>query len=186
MIAAAWTRRSFMTASLAAASTLLVAPRARAGRAAPADAALGRLSLYNIHTREALTVAYRDDAGRYDRDELDRLDHVLRCHETGEVAAIDVRVIEFLGAVDQALGGGREIHVISGFRSAAYNAWLVRRGAGVSRHSLHLVGRAIDVRFAGLSLDRARRAALGLEQGGVGFYPASDFIHLDCGRVRSW
>lgn len=186
MIAAACTRRSFMTASLAAASALLVPLRARAGGAAVAGAAPGRLSLYNVHTREALRVAFRDDAGRYDHDGLDQLDHVLRCHYTGEVATIDLRVIEFLTAVDQAFGGDREIHVISGFRSAAYNAWLIRRGSGVSRDSLHTAGRAIDVRFPGLSLDRVRRAALDLERGGVGFYPGSGFIHLDCGRVRSW
>jgi uncharacterized protein YcbK (DUF882 family) len=72
------------------------------------------------------------------------------------MAPIDRRVIEFLRAVDQRLGGDHEIHVISGFRSATYNAWLVRHGSGVSPHS------------------------------GVGYYPASDFIHLDSGRVRSW
>jgi len=185
MLPIAWTRRSFMAAALGAASTLLPVSRARAAAAMP-GVGPGRLALYNIHTREASTVAYRDTAGRYDPEELARLDRLLRCHYTGEVAPIDLRVIEFLTAVDQSLGGGQEIHVISGFRSAAYNAWLVRRGAGVSPHSLHLVGRAIDVRFPGRALDQVRRAALELGRGGVGYYPASDFIHLDSGRIRSW
>jgi uncharacterized protein YcbK (DUF882 family) len=172
-----------VAASLAAASPLLPSWR---GRAAAATGAPGRLALYNVHTREAVTVVYRDAAGRYDREGLDRLNHVLRCHYTEEVAPIDLRVIEFLNAVAQALGGDREIHVISGFRSAAYNAWLVRHGSGVSPRSLHLVGRAIDVRFPALVLARVRRTALDLGWGGVGYYPASDFVHLDSGRVRSW
>ena len=185
MTSSAWTRRSFMAASLVAASALLPASRGRAAAAAHGSAP-GRLALYNIHTREAVTVVYRDAAGRYDRDGLDRLNHLLRCHYTGEMTPIDLRVIEFLREVDQSLGGDREIHVISGFRSAAYNAWLVRHGSGVSRHSLHLVGRAIDVRFPALTLSEVRRTALDLGRGGVGYYPASDFIHLDSGRVRSW
>jgi uncharacterized protein YcbK (DUF882 family) len=185
MIPPAWTRRTFLTSSLAAASTLLPALRGRAAAAAP-DAAPGRLALYNVHTREGLTVVYRDAAGRYDLEGLDRLNRVLRCHYTGELAPIDLRVIEFLNAVDQRLGGDREIHVISGFRSATYNAWLIRHGSGVSPHSLHLVGRAIDVRFPALPLAEVRRTALDLGGGGVGYYPASGFIHLDSGRVRSW
>jgi uncharacterized protein YcbK (DUF882 family) len=183
MIPSAWTRRAFMAASLAAASTL---PSWRGRAAAAEPGAPGRLALYNVHTREALTVVYRDPAGRYDREGLDRLNHVLRCHYTGEVTSIDLRVIEFLKAVDLALGGDREIHVISGFRSAAYNAWLVRHGSGVSPHSLHLVGRAIDVRFPSVRLAEVHRTALDLRGGGVGCYPASDFIHLDSGRIRSW
>ena len=102
------------------------------------------------------------------------------------MAAIELRVIEFLRAVDQGLGGDREIHIISGFRSAAYNAWLIRHGSGIAGHSLHLVGRALDVRFPGLSLGQTRRVALDLGWGGVGYYPASGFIHRDSGRVRSW
>jgi uncharacterized protein YcbK (DUF882 family) len=173
-----------MAASFGAAWAML-APGARPGAAA-VDTAPGQLSLYNIHTREALQVVYRDAAGRYDRAALDRISHVLRCHFTGEVAAIDPRVFEFLSAVDRELGGDREIHVISGFRSADYNAWLIRRTSGVARHSLHLTGRAIDVRFPGLSLGLVRRVASDLGRGGVGYYPASGFVHLDSGRVRSW
>jgi uncharacterized protein YcbK (DUF882 family) len=180
----AWTRRSFVTASLAAAAAL-VAPRVPAAAAA-AGAAPGRLALYNIHTRESLTVSYRDADGRYDPGSLGRLNRLLRCHYTGEVAPIDVSVVEFLKAVDQGLGGDREIHVVSGFRSSAYNAWLIRRGSGVAARSLHLVGRAVDVRFPELPVAEVRRVALALGRGGVGYYPASKFVHLDSGRARSW
>jgi uncharacterized protein YcbK (DUF882 family) len=185
MIPTAWTRRAFIGASLAATSTLLPSWRGRAAAAA-SGAAPGRLALYNVHTREAVTVVYRDATGVYNTEGIDRLNRVLRCHHTGEVAPIDLRVVEFLKAVEQDLGGDREIHVISGFRSAAYNAWLVRHGSGVSPHSLHLVGRAIDVRFPSARLAEVHRTALDLRGGGVGYYPASDFIHLDSGRIRSW
>jgi uncharacterized protein YcbK (DUF882 family) len=181
---AAWTRRSFLSASFAAASALVA--RCATAQAAVTGAAPGRLSLYHIHTREAVTVVYREDAGRYDPAALHRLNHLLRGHVTGEVAPIDLRVIEFLRAVDQGLGGDREIHVVSGFRSLAYNNWLIRHGSGVAARSLHLEGRAIDVRFPGLPLRQVHRVALALGWGGVGYYPSSEFVHLDSGRVRSW
>jgi uncharacterized protein YcbK (DUF882 family) len=181
---AAWTRRSFLAASFAAASSLLA--RRAPAQAAATGVAPGRLALYHTHTREAATIVYRDAAGRYDPAALHRLHHLLRCHFTGEVAPIDVRVLEFLSAVDQELGGDREIHVISGFRSSAYNDWLIRHRSGVAARSLHLVGRAIDVRFPGLPLREVRRVALALGGGGVGYYPTSRFVHLDSGRVRSW
>jgi uncharacterized protein YcbK (DUF882 family) len=154
--------------------------------AAATRAQAARLALYNIHTREAATIVYRDAAGGYDADALGRLHYLLRCHFTDEVAPIDIRVIEFLGAVDHALNGDREIHVISGFRSVAYNNWLRRHTSGVATRSLHLEGRAIDVRFPGVPLREVRRVALAVGGGGVGYYPAPEFVHLDSGRVRSW
>jgi uncharacterized protein YcbK (DUF882 family) len=181
---AAWTRRSFLSASFAAASALVA--RRTTAQAAGTGAAPGRLALYHIHTREAVTVVFRDAAGCYDPAALHRLHHLLRCHFTGEVAPIDLRLIEFLRAVDQDLGGDREIHVISGFRSSDYNNWLIRHRSGVAARSLHLQGRAIDVRFPGVPLGQVRRAALALGRGGVGYYPTSEFVHLDSGRVRSW
>jgi uncharacterized protein YcbK (DUF882 family) len=181
---AAWTRRGFLASSLAAAASALLVRRP--AQAAPAGGPPGRLALYVTHTREGESVVYRDGAGRYDPAALRRLAHLLRCHATDEVAPIDVRTIEILHAVDQSLGGDREIHVISGYRSATYNAWLIRRGSGVAASSLHLEGRAIDVRFPGLPLGQVHRAALALRAGGVGHYPASNFVHLDSGRIRSW
>jgi uncharacterized protein YcbK (DUF882 family) len=178
------TRRSFLWASATAGAALLA--RGATVQAATAAPPSRRLALYHVHTREAATIAYRDEAGRYDPTALHRLHHLLRCHVTGEVAPIDVRVLEFLSAVDLGLGGDQEIHVISGFRSPAYNDWLVRHRSGVAARSLHLEGRAIDVRFPGRPLRQVRQAALALGRGGVGYYPASQFVHLDSGRVRAW
>jgi uncharacterized protein YcbK (DUF882 family) len=164
------------------------------GKAFPGPAAAGtvppvprgKLSLYNTHTGERLSVAYRDGRGERDPGAASALNRILRCHYTGEIAEIDPRVIDFLGAVDGSLGGGNEIHVISGFRSPEYNEKLVREGRGVARNSLHLQGRAIDFRIPGIRLNTLREAALRLREGGVGHYPGPDFVHIDSGRFRAW
>lgn len=180
-----WSRRSFLKGSLIGAAALL-------GRLASPDGAKAiglppaEISLYNTHTGERLQLAYRDRSGHYDPVALRALDRILRCHYTGQIAQMDVRVIEFLNLVDKTLGGDHDIHIISGFRSLTYNEWLIRHGRGVAKRSLHLAGKAIDVRIAGLDLAAVRRAALALEAGGVGYYPRADFVHLDSGTVRAW
>jgi uncharacterized protein YcbK (DUF882 family) len=177
------TRRGFLGTVLAAAGTLL-GPGARPDAVAASPP--GRLALYNTHTPETLDATFRDVSGRCDPRALAAIDHVLRCHYTGRAARIDLAVLDFLNAVDRRLGGDHEIHVISGFRSAEYNAWLIRHGHGVARRSLHLVGKALDVRFPGVALRTVRDTARALGFGGVGYYPASDFVHLDSGPPRSW
>ncbi len=146
----------------------------------------GRLLLHNLHTAERLDVMYRDPTGAYDHGALAAMNRLLRCHHSGQEASMDVRVIEFLAAVDCQLGGPREIHVVSGYRSPEYNDWLVRNGKGAAKRSLHVEGKAIDIRIPGVGLDALRRAALSLGHGGVGYYPRSGFVHLDSGRSRSW
>ncbi len=181
----AWTRRSFLHAVLAGSAVAvggLVIPDRLLARELPP----GRLSFYNIHTKDRLTVTYRDDSGRYDQGALGEINHVLRCHYTGDVVPIDPAVIEFVNIVDKKLGGAHEIDVISGYRSPAYNDWLIQHGHGVARHSLHLAGKAIDLRMPGVKLATIREVALSQGYGGVGYYPASDFVHLDSGRVRTW
>jgi uncharacterized protein YcbK (DUF882 family) len=131
-------------------------------------------------------VRYRLPSGAYDPDALAALNRLLRCHFSGRVASMDVRVIEFLNAVDRRLGGPHDIHVISGYRSPEYNAWLIRHGSGAAKHSLHMDGRAVDVRIPAVGLDALRRAALSLDYGGVGYYARSGFVHLDSGRPRFW
>lgn len=178
----AWCRRTFLKLALAGSATLLGA-RAHATLTSRAE---GRLRLLNTHTGERVDALYRDASGAYRRDGLAALNHVLRCHYTNETANIDPAIIEYLNAVDGMFGAGNEIEIISGYRSPRYNELLRRRGTGVAKHSLHLVGRAVDVRIRSVELDRLRRAALQLRAGGVGFYPRSNFVHLDSGRVRAW
>jgi uncharacterized protein YcbK (DUF882 family) len=182
-----WTRRTLLKTSVAGVLCMggrFLSPSL--GRAQAAPLPKGELAFYNVHTGERLCVRYRDEVGRYDLGALDDLNHILRCHHTGEVASMDARVIEHINLVQKALGGGGEIHVISGYRSPEYNALLVRRSRRAARHSLHVEGQAVDFFIPGVRLREIRQAALKLQYGGVGYYPRADFIHLDCGRFRSW
>jgi uncharacterized protein YcbK (DUF882 family) len=172
------TRRRFLgRISLAAAGVLL----ARGAGAGP-----GReLSLLNTHTGERVRATYWE-TGRYQPDALREIDRLLRDHRTGEVKEIERGLLDLLHELRGTLPVRDHYHVISGYRSPATNALLHARSEGVARRSLHVLGRAVDVRLPGVTLPELRRAALALRRGGVGYYPASDFVHLDTGRVRSW
>ena len=186
MITTMMCRRAFLKSSLCVAATLIGAKSALAklwdGSAPPQ----GRLSLLNINTQERLTVAYRNEAGEYDPEALKALNWILRCHVTNEATSMDLRVIEYLNRLDNSLGGGNEIRIISGYRSPSYNMKLRSESKGVARHSLHMKGKAIDLAIAGMSLDRIRHTALALAAGGVGYYPQSGFVHIDSGALRAW
>ncbi|WP_298267526.1 DUF882 domain-containing protein [Geobacter sp.] len=146
----------------------------------------GRLSFYNIHNGERLTVTYRPPEGDYDPEAISAINWILRCHYTNESTEMDVRTIEYLNMVDKKLGGGNEIHVISGYRSPQYNRLLRGEGRHVAKHSLHMSGKAIDIAIPGKSLESVRHTALNLQRGGVGYYPGPGFVHLDSGAFRSW
>ena len=154
----------------------------------PARAAAGpgrRLVLVNTHTGERLDTVYRVEAG-YLPAELGRLDWILRDHRTGAVVPLDARLFDLLHELAEAAGVEPRYQVISGYRSPATNAMLAATTDGVSSRSLHMEGRAVDVRLEGVALEKLRELALSRAAGGVGYYPASDFVHLDLGRVRSW
>ena len=142
------------------------------------------LAFRHTHTGERLEIAYFA-RGEYLPAALGRIDQLLRDFRTGETHAIDPRLLDILNALCAVCGGG-VFEIISGYRSPRTNALLRRAGGGVAAHSLHLEGRAIDVRLPGTSTARLRDAALALGLGGVGYYPRSDFVHLDTGRVRKW
>jgi len=144
------------------------------------------LSLYNTHTGEKLTTTYLTLEGDYDAEALKAINWILRCHYTNEVANMDIRVVNFLNMVDNNLGGGNEIHIISGFRSLEYNDLLRRESGGVAKHSLHIEGKAIDIVIPSVTLSTVRKTALALRQGGVGYYPKTGFIHIDSGELRTW
>ena len=155
------------------------------GFAPVAHAAAERaLAFRHTHTGERLEIAYfaRD---QYLPAALARIDWLLRDFRTGDAHCIDVRLLDALHALCANCGGG-EFEIISGYRSPKTNARLHKAGNGVAERSLHLEGRAIDVRLPGSHTARLRDAALALGAGGVGYYPKSDFVHLDTGRVRSW
>lgn len=152
----------------------------------PAAAARPRsLSFLHLHTGERLTSTYFAD-GSYLRPELDAIDHVLRDHRTNEVRPIDPSLLDLVHELVRALGSNSPIEVISGYRSPATNAMLAAGSGRVARHSLHMDGMAIDLRLGDVRLAHLRDAALAMRAGGVGYYPRSDFVHVDTGRVRSW
>ncbi len=186
MFDSSWSRRLFLKASLAGAFLLAVENPAFSKTAIDLRLPEGKLSLYNTHSKERLTVDYRDPSGTYSPDAIKSLNWILRCHFTGEMADMDIRVIEHLNLVDKKLGGGNEFHIISGYRSPQYNGLLRREGHHVARHSLHLKGKAIDISIPGVGLDQLRRTALNLKYGGVGYYPDAGFVHLDSGAFRTW
>jgi uncharacterized protein YcbK (DUF882 family) len=153
----------------------------------PARAAQARsLALVHTHTGERIELAYADGPA-YDRAALAALNHFLRDHYSGEVGTIDPAVFDQLHRLHVAAGSGKPFEVISGYRCPATNARLRSSGGGgVARRSLHLEGRAVDVRLPGVALPVLRDAALALRAGGVGYYPREQFVHLDSGRVRTW
>ena len=161
----------------------LAAPSLNAGGASAA--APPRLSLLNLHTGEKLAATYFE-AGRYLPDALAALNHVLRDHRTGEAYAMAPGLLDLVAVLAGRFGASDAVQVISGYRSPASNAALHARSGGVATRSLHMQGMAMDIRIPGVALASLRDAALALGRGGVGFYPASDFVHVDVGRVRRW
>lgn len=143
------------------------------------------LSFESLHTGERLSATYWAD-GRYQAEETKRIDQILRDHRTGEIHTIDSGLLDLLHQLRASLETGRPFQVISGYRSPATNGMLASASDGVARNSLHVLGLAIDVRVQDRSLTQLRDAALRLQGGGVGFYPRSNFVHVDVGRVRSW
>lgn len=143
------------------------------------------LSLYNTHTAEELKITYARQRA-YDIDALQRVNHFLRDHRTDDIHPIDPKLLDLLYNVQRMSGNRGVFEVISGYRSPKTNAMLRRKSNGVAGRSLHLEGRAIDVRMSGIRTKELRRIALHLQQGGVGYYAKSDFVHLDTGRIRAW
>jgi uncharacterized protein YcbK (DUF882 family) len=154
--------------------------------AAPlADVGPRQVALHNLHTGESLQAIYWDE-GRYVPDALAAVNKVLRDFRTGDEHMMDPRLLDLLTAVHGQVGARAPFQVISGYRSPKTNAMLHERSGQVAGKSLHMEGMAIDVRVEGVQLDYLHKAALALGRGGVGFYPSSDFVHMDVGRVRQW
>lgn len=161
---------------------LACCPLAGVARSSPSEARL--LSFYHTHTGERVAVTYFTE-GSYVPAAIGEIEHLLRDFRTGEIHAIDVELLDTLCLLGDRCAGGT-FEVISGYRSATTNEQLQAATEGVATNSLHLRGRAVDVRLSGVDTARLRDAALKLARGGVGYYPQSDFVHLDTGQVRSW
>jgi uncharacterized protein YcbK (DUF882 family) len=177
-------RRSFCAlGALAAAGALVPKPVMAAAAAGNRE-----LSFFNTHTGEKLTALYCC-ADRYEPAALAKINHILRDHRANEIKAIDTHLLDLLHRLGGTLQTSAPYHVISGYRSPATNASLRSQGGthtGVASKSLHMVGKAIDIRVPDVPLNELRRAAVTLKGGGVGYYPDSNFVHVDVGRVRYW
>jgi len=143
------------------------------------------LSLFNTHTGEKVTATYWAE-GQYIKDEIKAIEWLLRDHRAGKAHAMDPRLFEMMHAIQCRVDCGRPFHIISGFRSDKTNAMLRGKSSGVARKSYHMQGRAIDIRLPRYDVAKLKKAALSLKAGGVGYYPRSNFVHVDTGRVRSW
>ena len=144
------------------------------------------LRMFNLHTRESLDVTYRV-GDRYVPGALDMLNHFLRDHWTGEVMQYDPHEFDVLHALMQRLHRPNGvIDVVCGYRSPGSNAALREHSRGVAEHSQHSEGKAIDIRIPGVPTRIVQKAALSLAAGGVGYYPHSQFVHVDVGPVRRW
>lgn len=175
-------RRRLLTAgAVAVAAPLLVFSR----RSAASVASPRTLAFRHTHTGESLSIAFAQGE-RYVAEALERVNWLLRDFRNGAVQPIDPQLLEQLHAVARLTGSSAPFEVISGYRSPATNEALHRKSRGVATKSLHLEGRAIDVRLPDVPLEDLRDAALSLRAGGVGFYAESRFVHLDTGRVRRW
>jgi uncharacterized protein YcbK (DUF882 family) len=179
-------RRHFLT-SLAASAQVFVSARYLFATTPPAAAARQSraLSFTHTHTGERLSIEYFS-AGSFVDDALLTVNHFLRDFRTGDVHAIDPQLLDLLHSIAAMTETSRPFQVISGYRSPATNEMLRQHSEGVASNSLHMQGQAIDIRLADVPLAKLRRAALDVRRGGVGYYPASDFVHVDTGRVRFW
>jgi uncharacterized protein YcbK (DUF882 family) len=144
------------------------------------------LHLYHTHTGERLDVVFRRGE-TYVPEALAKLDQFLRDHRTGEVHHYDPRLFDLLADLTAAARRpSAEIHIICGYRTPWSNEFLRTHTTGVAKNSLHMKAEAIDIRLPGVRTLRIRNLALALGRGGVGYYPKSDFIHVDVGRARRW
>lgn len=143
------------------------------------------LAFRHLHTGEQLATTYWHD-GSYDARALDSINHILRDFRTGDVYPIAQDLLDLLATVKREIGADGPFEVIGGYRSPKTNNMLRQRSTGVAKRSLHMRGMAIDVRLVDLPTRRLREAAADLRLGGVGYYPKSNFVHLDTGRPRVW
>ena len=182
-------RKNYLGLWVAGAMLFLIAlgsAHAQAPGATSARAAEHSLQLYNTHTNEKIDVVYRR-GDQYIQGALAKLDYFLRDHNTNEVRHFDPRLYDILSDLTASVGRpGGEIDIVCGYRSTSTNAALRAHTNGVAKNSLHIQAEAIDLRMPGVNTLKLRKAALALARGGVGYYPHSDFIHVDTGRVRQW
>lgn len=145
----------------------------------------GQLKFLNTHSNELMEIVYRDQEGNYLEEGLGDIDYILRCRLTDEMISMDLELITLIDHIQDRFDIDT-IEVLSGYRSTRLNSLLRRRKRGVARRSLHIEGKAIDIRIPGVSMRTIRDYAVLLGVGGVGYYRRSNFVHIDVGPVKRW
>lgn len=143
------------------------------------------LNLYHSHTGESIQATFRVN-GAYDPSVLEKLNWFLRDWRNNDRTRMDPRLFDVIWEVYRTAGATQPIVIISAYRSPQTNAMLRRRSTGVAEHSQHILGRAMDTTMPGMPMEKIREIGMRLQRGGVGWYPGSNFVHLDVASVRSW
>jgi len=144
-----------------------------------------RLSFYNTHTDEGLDVCYYSQ-GRYHPKALKEIDYILRDHYSHKIKPIHKELLDLLHAISVTIGEDPQFHIISGYRTVETNTMLRRKSKAVAKKSLHMQGKAVDIRIPHCDTKRLNKICKRMHAGGVGYYPESDFVHVDTGDVRFW
>ncbi len=176
-------RRSFLGIGLLTAATAIVPPEVFSAFERRSEERI--ICLHNVYTKENIEMTYWRD-GKYLPEGLAHINHLCRDARTGRVKPIKRELIDLLYGIQQKLKIEEPFHIISGYRSPRSNAILSKINKGVAKNSMHMYGKAADIRVPGYSLKGIRRAAMKLQAGGVGYYPRSKFVHVDVGNVRYW
>lgn len=172
-------RRSFLLSSLCATAGLVLPSQLWANIKQPRQ-----LSFYHTHTAEKLEVEYTP--GIHDALVSQALENFLRDFRTGEKHPLDPKLFESLCTIQDCCGRPATFEIISGYRSPKTNEKLRSKSSGVAKKSFHMLGRALDIRVPDMRISLLRDLARQFHNGGVGYYPESNFIHIDTGRKRSW
>lgn len=177
-------RRDFIKLGLFSAAATITPLSALAATAAKPDR-FKNLAFYNTHTRERLAVCYCRN-GKYDRKALAKINYILRDHRSNGIKDIDIGLLDLLHELSSKTRPNAPFHIISGYRSPSTNKLLRKNSGGVAKKSMHMLGKAIDIRVPGYNTKKLQIKAKQMKAGGVGYYSKSDFVHVDTGRVRYW
>jgi uncharacterized protein YcbK (DUF882 family) len=182
-------RRSFLKSSAMLASVIGAPAVIKSAKAATVPGTVPPneriLRLYNTHTGESLRSIFWAE-GQFIPEALQDINKLLRDHRNNKVSTIDPQLLVLLDRISAQYGSHPTVHIISGYRSPETNAMLHENTPGVAKHSLHMEGKAMDVRIPGQDLAKLHKIVMAQKAGGVGYYPESDFVHMDVGRVRYW
>jgi len=176
-------RRSFLARSTVAAAGALLLPARLFVNDTPSTERT--LRFHNVNTDEELTLRCCPEH-EYDRETRLRFSSLMRDHHADEVREMDPALIDIFFALSAFTGSTGTFKILSGYRSPETNSWLRSYHRGVAEHSMHIEGKAVDIRMEDVSIRQIRAAGLAMAMGGVGYYPRSNFVHLDTGMIRTW